>query len=80
MNDPAIGSFIATKQPLDGGRAAQPDDYGEAVVFLLSDGARFITGQTLGIDGGWALSDGQSPPASPMDAHLDTVTQAETQT
>ncbi|MEY2594927.1 MAG: Enoyl-(Acyl carrier protein) reductase, partial [Bacteroidota bacterium] len=27
--------------------------------FLLSDQARFITGQEILIDGGWSISDGQ---------------------
>ena len=80
MGDPAIRSFVASKQPLDGGRAARPEDYGAAVAFLLSDGARFITGQTLGIDGGWAISDGQIPPASAASAHSTIVTETGTQT
>jgi NAD(P)-dependent dehydrogenase (short-subunit alcohol dehydrogenase family) len=33
----------------------QPKDIGEAVAFLVSDKARFITGQTLVVDGGFSL-------------------------
>ena len=58
-NDPAIQQFIKTKQPLDGGRMAIPSDLDAAAVFLLSDAARFCTGQVLAIDGGWSVSEGQ---------------------
>lgn len=57
--DEAILSFIKTKQPLDGGRIGRPDDCDGAAVFLLSDAARFVTGQVLAVDGGWAVSEGQ---------------------
>lgn len=36
-------------------RMAQPDDIGAAVVFLASDEARWITGDTLHVDGGSKL-------------------------
>lgn len=36
-------------------RIAQPDDIGAAVVFLASDEARWITGETLRVDGGSKL-------------------------
>jgi NAD(P)-dependent dehydrogenase (short-subunit alcohol dehydrogenase family) len=36
-------------------RIAQPDDIGAAVVFLASDDARWITGDTLRVDGGSKL-------------------------
>lgn len=62
--DERIQKFIATKQPLDGGRIGRPDDCDGAAVFLLSDAARFVTGQVLAVDGGWTVSEGQVPPAS----------------
>ena len=36
-------------------RVAQPDDIGGAVAFLASDDARWITGETLHVDGGSKL-------------------------
>jgi NAD(P)-dependent dehydrogenase (short-subunit alcohol dehydrogenase family) len=41
------------------GRRGQPEDVAEAIVFLASDGARWITGTTLPIDGG--VLAGRSP-------------------
>ncbi len=63
--DATIRKFIATKQPLDGGRIGQPRDCDGAAVFLLSEAARFITGQVLAVDGGWTVSEGQIPPPAP---------------
>ena len=57
--DPAIQRFIQTKQPLGGGRIGTPNDLDGAAVFLLSDAARFCTGQVLAVDGGWCQSEGQ---------------------
>lgn len=62
--DEKILAFIATKQPLDGGRIGRPDDCDGAAVFLLSDAARFVTGQVLAVDGGWTVSEGQIPKAT----------------
>lgn len=62
--DERIQKFIATKQPLDGGRIGQPEDCDGAAVFLLSDAARFITGQVLSVDGGWTVSEGQIPAST----------------
>ncbi|MCS7023727.1 MAG: SDR family oxidoreductase [Bryobacteraceae bacterium] len=42
---------IKARIPL--GRLAHPADVAEAVVFLLSEKASFITGQSLYVDGGW---------------------------
>ena len=54
-----IMQFIRTKQPLDGGRIGIPEDMNGAVVFLLSDHSKFITGQVIAVDGGWSVSEGQ---------------------
>jgi NAD(P)-dependent dehydrogenase (short-subunit alcohol dehydrogenase family) len=56
--DAEILRFISAKQPLDGGRIGQPADLDAAVVYLLSDAARFVTGQVLAVDGGWGVSEG----------------------
>lgn len=58
--DAAIQAFVKSKQPLDGGRMAAPQDLDGLAVFLLSDAARFITGQVIAVDGGWSVSDGQT--------------------
>ena len=34
------------------GFMGEPEDVAEAVVFLASDEARYITGQTISVDGG----------------------------
>lgn len=38
------------------GRTAQPDDIAPAVAFLVSDGAGYITGQTLSVSGGLTMA------------------------
>jgi NAD(P)-dependent dehydrogenase (short-subunit alcohol dehydrogenase family) len=53
-----IMSFIKQKQPLDGGRIGLPEDVDGAAVFLMSDAAKFVTGQVLTVDGGWSISEG----------------------
>jgi NAD(P)-dependent dehydrogenase (short-subunit alcohol dehydrogenase family) len=62
-HDATIQKFMHTKQPLDGGRIGRPDDLDAAVVWLLSDASRFVTGQTIVVDGGWSVSEGQIPNA-----------------
>ena len=54
-SNPEIMRFMTTKQPLDGGRMALPEDLDAAAALLLSDQSRFITGQVLAVDGGWSL-------------------------
>jgi NAD(P)-dependent dehydrogenase (short-subunit alcohol dehydrogenase family) len=59
--DETILKFIATKQPLQGGRIGHADDLDAAAIYFLSDGSRFTTGQVLAVDGGWCVSEGQIP-------------------
>jgi NAD(P)-dependent dehydrogenase (short-subunit alcohol dehydrogenase family) len=58
QGDEQILNFIRTKQPLDGGRIGQPEDLDAAVVWLLSEESRFVTGQVIAVDGGWSVTDG----------------------
>jgi NAD(P)-dependent dehydrogenase (short-subunit alcohol dehydrogenase family) len=57
----AILKFIATKQPLEGGRISHPSDLDGAAIYFMSDESRLTTGQVLAVDGGWCVSDGQQP-------------------
>ena len=52
MSDEALGRLVE-QVPL--GRMADPAEVAPAVVFLASDHARYITGATLNISGGWLM-------------------------
>ena len=54
--DPALLERITARSCLR--RIGQPDEIAGAAVFLAADAGRFITGQTLVIDGGGNLGDG----------------------
>lgn len=51
---PEAAERARTSVPL--GRYAQPDDVAEVVVFLLTDAARYLTGQTIPVEGGATIA------------------------
>jgi 3-oxoacyl-[acyl-carrier protein] reductase len=55
--DDAARAAIAGTLPL--GRMGAPGDIADAVSFLCSDDASWITGQTLFVDGGYTAAHGQ---------------------
>jgi NAD(P)-dependent dehydrogenase (short-subunit alcohol dehydrogenase family) len=50
------GAAIVARTPL--GRLGEPDDLVSAVVWLASDGARFVTGVVVPVDGGFSAFSG----------------------
>ncbi|WP_298805427.1 3-oxoacyl-ACP reductase FabG [uncultured Pseudokineococcus sp.] len=53
MTPEAYREAVAERTPV--GRIGQPEDIAEAVAFLASDTASYVTGQTLYVDGGQTL-------------------------
>lgn len=50
---PELETMLAQGTPL--GRVGQPEDVADVIVFLASDGARWLTGQLLYVGGGWQM-------------------------
>ena len=57
MSDASIQDYLRNKQPLNGGGAGEATEVAGAAAWLLSDEAKWITGQCLAVDGGWSVSE-----------------------
>lgn len=54
VSDPAVVEHLKSQQALK--RIGQPQDIADVVAFLASDDARWVTGQTIPVSGGAALT------------------------
>lgn len=52
VNDPSFKQTLAAKAPFGIGR---PEDIANAVAYIASEDARYVTGETLVVDGGWSV-------------------------
>ena len=50
--------FKVAMSTLDGGRIGTPGDLDSAVLCLLGEAGRYVTGQVLKVDGGWSVTEG----------------------
>jgi NAD(P)-dependent dehydrogenase (short-subunit alcohol dehydrogenase family) len=55
-NNPDLEAMILDQEPL--GRMGTPEEVAEAVVWLCSDAASYVTGHSMIIDGGLIASGG----------------------
>ena len=52
---------MTSKQPID--RYQSPEEVAAFISFLASDGASYVTGQSLVVDGGNTIQEYKGPPA-----------------
>lgn len=57
LSNELIMAKVRSKQQLQGGRAVHTMDIAPMAALLLSDSGNFITGQNIGIDGGWSVTE-----------------------
>ena len=49
-------------------RIAEPGEIAAVAAFLLSDEASYVSGESIGVDGGWSASFGKLPADAVLDA------------
>jgi NAD(P)-dependent dehydrogenase (short-subunit alcohol dehydrogenase family) len=54
LSNEAIASHYRMSLPLR--RTGEPTDVAQAVLYLVSNAAAYVTGQIIGVDGGWGVS------------------------
>lgn len=54
-DDPEVAAMVNAKTPM--GRWARPEEIAAPILFLCSPAARFVTGHTLVVDGGYSIID-----------------------
>jgi 2-deoxy-D-gluconate 3-dehydrogenase len=54
LSNPDGRAWVLSRIPM--GRTGEPDELVGAVVYLASDAARYVTGQSIVVDGGWLAS------------------------
>jgi NAD(P)-dependent dehydrogenase (short-subunit alcohol dehydrogenase family) len=55
QGDPEIVAYLRERQPLTGA-PGEPADVADAILYLASDEARFVTGTVLEVAGGWSVA------------------------
>ena len=51
LDDPESQARLMAKEPI--GRVGRPEEIAEAVIWLCSESASFVTGHAMAVDGGW---------------------------
>lgn len=54
LADPVRSNWVMSRIPM--ARLGDPDDVASACLFFASDAAKYVTGETLAVDGGWLAS------------------------